>query len=62
MGKVLGIVEQHFLPASLAGLAPTTLGLLAGWALPKSRVNLTRFHGVFAHLCPLGATANTMRW
>jgi hypothetical protein len=27
--------------------------------VPKPRVNLTRFHGVFAPLCPLGATANT---
>lgn len=30
--------------------------------VPKPRVNLTRFHGVFAPLCPLGATANTARW
>jgi hypothetical protein len=34
--------------ARLAALAPKTLALLAGWALPKPRVNLTRFHGVFA--------------
>ena len=32
----------------LAALAPKTLALLAGWALPRPRVNLTRFHGVFA--------------
>jgi len=30
--------------------------------VPKPRVNLTRFHGLFAPLCPLGATANTVRW
>jgi hypothetical protein len=29
--------------------------------VPKPRVNLTRFHGVFAPLCPLGATASTVR-
>jgi hypothetical protein len=29
--------------ARLAALAPKTLALLAGWALPKPRVNLTRF-------------------
>ena len=34
--------------ARLAALAPKTLALLPGWALPKPRVNLTRFHGVFA--------------
>ncbi len=34
--------------ARLAALAPKTLALLAGWALPKPRVNLTRYHGVFA--------------
>ena len=32
----------------LAALAPKTLALLAGQALPKLRVNLTRFYGVFA--------------
>ena len=31
----------------LAALAPKTLALLAGWALPRPRVNLTRFHGIF---------------
>jgi hypothetical protein len=50
MGKGLGIVERHVLPASLAAL------------MPEPRVNLTRFHGVFAPICPLGATANTVRW
>ena len=34
--------------ARLAALAPKTLAMLAGWALPKPRFNLTRFHGVFA--------------
>jgi hypothetical protein len=34
--------------ARLAALAPKTLAMLVGWALPKPRVNLTRFHGVFA--------------
>ena len=34
--------------ARLVALAPKTLAALAGWALPKPRVNLTRFHGVFA--------------
>ncbi len=31
--------------------------------VPKPRINLTRFHGVFAPLCPcLGTTANTAHW
>jgi hypothetical protein len=29
--------------------------------VPKPRVKLTRFHGVFAPLCPLGATAKTVQ-
>ena len=29
--------------------------------VPEPRVNLTQFHGVFAPLCPLGATAGTGR-
>jgi hypothetical protein len=38
--------------ARLAALAPRTLALLAGWALPRPRVNLTRYHGVFAPNSP----------
>ena len=42
--------------ARLAALAPRTLALLAGWALPRPRVNLTRYHGVFAPNSPWRGT------
>ncbi len=34
--------------ARLPAVAPKTLALLAGWALPRPRVNLTRYRRVFA--------------
>jgi hypothetical protein len=43
--------------SALAALGPKLLALLEGWALPKSRVNLTRIRWVFAPFSPLGATA-----
>ena len=42
-----GVFEPLDFIVRLAALAPKTLALLAGWVLPKPRVNLTRFHGVF---------------
>lgn len=49
----MAIVEQHFLPARLAhpGTQNTRVPRVGG-ALPKPQANLTRFHGVFAPLCP----------
>jgi hypothetical protein len=46
------IFEPLDFMARLAALAPRTLALLAGWALPRPRVNLTRYHGVFAPNSP----------
>ncbi len=37
--------------AKPAALGPKALASLAGRALPKPRVNLTRYHGVFAPNC-----------
>ena len=48
------------LDAGVEGTQHGTEGLAA--LVSKPRVNLTRFQAVFAPLCPLGATANTVRW
>lgn len=46
------IFEPLDFMARLAALAPRALDLLAGWALPRPRVNLTHYHGVFAPNSP----------